>query len=123
VHVLRDPTRGGVGTTLNEIAASANVEIELDEASLPVPEPVRAASEILGLDPLYIANEGVVLVILPEKYALEAVSILRQFPEGKNARRIGQVLTTGKALVKMKTIYGNHRIISMLAGDQLPRIC
>ncbi|GHU61783.1 hydrogenase expression/formation protein HypE [Bacteroidia bacterium] len=123
VHVLRDPTRGGVGTTLNEIAASANVEIELDEASLPVPEPVRAASEILGLDPLYIANEGVVLVILPEKYALEAVSILRQFPEGKNAKRIGQVLTAGKALVKMKTIYGNHRIVSMLAGDQLPRIC
>ncbi|MDR3217381.1 MAG: hydrogenase expression/formation protein HypE [Dysgonamonadaceae bacterium] len=123
VHVLRDPTRGGVGTTLNEIAASANVAIELNEASLPVPEPVRAASEILGLDPLFIANEGIVLLILPEKYADEALSILRRFPEGANARPIGQVLTTGKALVKLKTIYGNNRIVSMLAGDQLPRIC
>jgi hydrogenase expression/formation protein HypE len=123
VHVLRDPTRGGVGTTLNEIAGSANVEIELDEASLPVPEPVKAASEILGIDPLFIANEGIVLVILPEKYANEALAALQQFPEGKNAKRIGRVLTTGKALVKMKTPYGNHRIVSMLAGDQLPRIC
>jgi len=123
VHVLRDPTRGGTGTTLNEIARSAKVEIELDEASLPVPEPVCAASEILGIDPLYIANEGIVLVILPEESAEKAISILHRFPEGKNAKRIGRVLTQGKALVKLKTIYGNHRIVSMLAGDQLPRIC
>ena len=123
VHVLRDPTRGGVGTTLNEIARSAKVEIELDEASLPVPEPVNAASEILGIDPLFIANEGIVLVILPEEQAEKALTILRRFPEGKNATCIGRVLTQGKALVKLKTIYGNHRIVSMLAGDQLPRIC
>ena len=123
IHVLRDPTRGGVGTTLNEIARSAKVEIELDEVSLPVPEPVYAASEILGIDPLFIANEGIVLVILPEEYAEKTISILRRFPEGENAKRIGRVLTQGKALVKLKTIYGNHRIVSMLAGDQLPRIC
>jgi hydrogenase expression/formation protein HypE len=123
VHVLRDPTRGGVGTTLNEIAHSANVEIELDEASLPVPGPVSAASEILGIDPLFIANEGVVLVILPDEQAEKALAILHRFPEGKNAKRIGRALTQGKALVKLKTIYGNHRIVSMLAGDQLPRIC
>ena len=123
VHVLRDPTRGGVGTTLNEIARTAKVEIELDEASLPVPQPVRAASEILGIDPLYIANEGIVLIVLPEEYAEKAISILRRFPEGKNAKRIGRVLSQGKSLVKLKTIYGNHRIITMLAGDQLPRIC
>jgi hydrogenase expression/formation protein HypE len=123
VHVLRDPTRGGVGTTLNEIARSAKVEIELDEASLPVPEPVYAASEILGIDPLFIANEGIVLIILPEEYAEKVLSILHRFPEGKNAKRIGRVLTQGKSLVKLKTIYGNHRIVPMLAGDQLPRIC
>jgi len=123
IHVLRDPTRGGVGTTLNEIARSAKVEIELDEVLLPVPEPVCAASEILGIDPLFIANEGIVLVILPEKYAGKALSILHRFPEGKDAKHIGRVLTQGKSLVKLKTIYGNHRIVSMLAGDQLPRIC
>ena len=123
IHVLRDPTRGGVGTTLNEIARSAKVEIELDEASIPVPKQVFAASEILGIDPLFIANEGIVLVILPEEYAEKAISILRSFQEGKNAKHIGRVKTQGKALVKLKTIYGNHRIISMLAGDQLPRIC
>ena len=123
VHVLRDPTRGGAGTTLNEIARSAKVEIELDEVSLPVPQPVGAASEILGIDPLFIANEGIVLVVLPEESAEKALSILHRFPEGKNAKRIGRVLTQGKALVKLKTIYGNHRVVTMLAGDQLPRIC
>jgi len=123
VHVLRDPTRGGVGTTLNEIAHSAKVEIELDEATLPIPQSVYASSEILGIDPLFIANEGIVLIILSEDYAEKALSILHRFPEGKNARRIGRVLTQGKVLVKLKTIYGNHRIVSMLAGDQLPRIC
>ena len=123
IHVLRDPTRGGIGTTLNEIARSANVEIEIDEASIPATEPVCTASEILGIDPLFIANEGIVLVILPEEYAEKAISILRRYPEGKNATHIGRVLTQGKALVKLKTIYGNHRIVSMLAGDQLPRIC
>ena len=123
VHVLRDPTRGGVGATLNEIAQSANLEIELDEATLPVPEPVRAASEILGIDPLFIANEGIVLVILPEEYTQKAFSILRRFSEGKNATCIGRVLEHGNPLVKLKTIYGNRRIVSMPAGDQLPRIC
>ena len=123
VHVVRDPTRGGVGTTLNEIARSAKVEIELEEASLPVPQPVQVASEILGIDPLFIANEGIVLLILPEEYAKQALSIFHRFTEGKNAKRIGRVLSQGKALVKLKTIYGNHRIVTMLAGDQLPRIC
>ncbi|GHT78296.1 hydrogenase expression/formation protein HypE [Bacteroidia bacterium] len=123
VHVLRDPTRGGVGTTLNEIAQSAKVEIVLDETTIPIPETVRAASELLGIDPLFIANEGIVLIILPEKEATGALSVLRQFPEGKNASIIGQVTATGKASVQLKTGYGNHRIVSMLNGDQLPRIC
>jgi hydrogenase expression/formation protein HypE len=123
VHVMRDPTRGGVATTLNEIANSANVEITLDETLLSIPDPVRAASEILGLEPLYIANEGVILFILPEYQADKALSILHQYPEGKNAGIIGKVDSKGNALVKLKTAYGNHRIITMLTGDQLPRIC
>jgi len=123
VHVLRDPTRGGVSTTLNEIANAANIEIELEEESLPIPETVRSASEILGLDPLYIANEGIVLIILPERHAAEALDIINNFPEGKNASVIGKVTKKGNASVRIKTLYGGSRIMSMLSGDQLPRIC
>ena len=123
VHVLRDPTRGGVSGTLNEIAKAASVEIVLDEASLPIPEAVRGASEILGLDPLYIANEGLVLVILPKSMAEEALQIMHACPEGKQAQIIGTVGEKGKALVKMKTEYGNYRIVDTLTGEQLPRIC
>ena len=123
IHVLRDPTRGGVGTTLNEIADAAQVEIELDEALMPIPDAVRAASEMLGLDPLYIANEGLVLVILPGEYAKEALSIMKKHPEGNDAVIIGRVVGSGKASVRMKTLYGGSRIIGMLNGDQLPRIC
>lgn len=123
VHVLRDPTRGGVSTTLNEIASAANVEIELDEASLPIPEAVHAASEMLGLDPLYIANEGIVLIILPEKHADDALAILNKYEEGKQAVVIGKIINEGTPSLKMKTLYGGHRIIDMLNGDQLPRIC
>ena len=125
VHVLRDPTRGGVSGVLNEIAQDADVEIILDEVSLPIPEAVRAASEMLGLDPLYVANEGLVLVVLPEPLAEQALTVLRGFEEGKHAAVIGHI--TGKsavtARVKMKTVYGNYRIIDMLSGEQLPRIC
>lgn len=123
VHVLRDPTRGGVSGTLNEIAKTASVEIILDGEALPIPDAVRGAAEILGLDPLYIANEGLVLVILPERFASEALQIMRHFPEGKEAKIIGRVSEKGKALVKMKTQYGNYRIVDTLSGEQLPRIC
>lgn len=125
VHVLRDPTRGGVSGTLNEIAEAAQVDILLDEASLPIPEAVQAASDLLGLDPLYVANEGVVLILLPENRADEAVNLLRQYPEGKAATIIGRVETAigGRPLVKMKTRYGGTRIVDMLSGEQLPRIC
>lgn len=123
IHVLRDPTRGGVSGTLNEIAQAAGVEIILDEAALPIPDAVRGASEILGLDPLYIANEGLVLVILPAEQAEQALAIMHSCPEGRDAMVIGKVSNTGKALVRMKTLYGNYRIIDMLSGEQLPRIC
>lgn len=123
IHVLRDPTRGGISSTLNEIAQSSNVDIEIDEASLPIPDAVRSASEILGLDPLYIANEGVVVVILPEEKANDALSLMRRFPEGEKAVVIGKVTASGSGSVKMKTLYGGRRIVTMLNGDQLPRIC
>lgn len=123
VHVLRDPTRGGVSGTLNEIAQTAEIGIVLDESALPIPDTVRGASEMLGLDPLYIANEGVVLISLPEVLAEQALSILHHFPEGKKATVIGQVVEKGKAWVKMRTCYGGYRIVDMLSGEQLPRIC
>lgn len=123
VHVLRDPTRGGVSGTLNEIASAAGVEIELDEALLPIPPAVSAACEILGLDPLYVANEGLVLLIAPERYAEEMLSVMRTFPEGKSATRIGRVSASGRGVVKMKTVVGSTRVVDMLSGEQLPRIC
>ena len=125
VHVLRDPTRGGVSGTLNEIAQDAGVDILLDEDALPIPEAVRAASEMLGLDPLYIANEGLVLVILPESLAEQALPLMRGFEEGRQATVIGRITKQSgeQARVKMKTLYGNYRIIDMLSGEQLPRIC
>lgn len=123
VHVLRDPTRGGVSGTLNEIAQAAGVEIILDETSLPIPDAVRGASEILGLDPLYVANEGLVLAILPEEKADKALAIMQNCPEGKGAAVIGHIAMKGNPLVKMKTLYGNYRIVDMLSGEQLPRIC
>lgn len=123
IHVLRDPTRGGVSSTLNEIALSSNVGMEIDETLLPIPDTVRTASEMLGLDPLYIANEGVAIVVLPEGKASEALAIMHRFPEGEKAVVIGRVTTSGSALVKMKTRYGSKRIVTMLNADQLPRIC
>jgi hydrogenase expression/formation protein HypE len=123
IHVLRDPTRGGVSSTLNEIAQSSNTEIEIDETLLPIPDVVRSASEMLGLDPLYIANEGVALVMLPASFAKEALQVMRQFPEGEKAVIIGAVTAREGASVKMKTLYGGHRVMTMLSGDQLPRIC
>lgn len=123
IHVMRDPTRGGVGTTLNEIADAAQVEIELDEKELPVPDAVKAASEMLGLDPIYIANEGVALVVLPAAFAEKALAIMKRYPEGQQAVVIGKVVSSEKASVRMKTLYGGSRIIGMLNGDQLPRIC
>lgn len=89
---------------------------------LPILDAVRGASEILGLDPLYIANKGLVLVILPEEKTEQALAVMQNYPEGKNATVIGCIQEKGYALVKMKTLYGNYRIVDMLSGEQLPRI-
>ncbi len=123
VHVLRDPTRGGVASTLNEIAAQAGVGIRLEETSIPVSEDVRGACEILGLDPLYVANEGKCLVIVAPEAADAALAALRRHPLGKHAARIGEVVPDHAGKVVMRSRIGGLRIVDLLTGEQLPRIC
>jgi len=123
IHVLRDPTRGGVATTLNEIARQSQVGIKLSEKALPVSPKVSAVCEILGLDPLYIANEGKVIVITPAKHADKVMTVMKQNKYGKNSCMIGEVVDDPKSRVYMETLIGGQRMIEMLAGEQLPRIC
>ena len=123
IHVLRDPTRGGVASALNEIAQASQVGFRLDESRLPVPPTVRGACEMLGLDPLYVANEGVLLAIVPRSHAPAALAALRSHPLGVEACLIGQALPEHPGMVTMKTFMGGTRVVDMLPGDQLPRIC
>ena len=123
VHVLRDPTRGGVASALNEIAAASSVGIEIDEGTLPVPGDVRAACEMLGLDPLYVANEGVMVAFVPEAQSAAALAALRAHPLGAEAVCIGRVLAAHSRLVALRTLLGGTRVVDLLPGDQLPRIC
>lgn len=123
VHTLRDPTRGGLASALNEIAAAARVGIALDETSLPIPAPVAAACEMLGFDPLYVANEGVLVAFVPEPLADAALGALRSHPLGRGAARVGRVTAEHPGLVVLETGIGGTRIVDMLPGDQLPRIC
>jgi hydrogenase expression/formation protein HypE len=122
-HVLRDPTRGGLATTLNEIAKQSSVCIWLEETSLLVHPAVKAASEMLGFDPLYIANEGKLIVIVPAEEASQALVSLRQNGYGQNAARVGEVRSDPKGRVLLHTQIGGTRILDMLAGEMLPRIC
>lgn len=122
-HALRDPTRGGVATALNEIARQSQVAIELVEASVPVRPAVAAACELLGLDPLYAANEGAMLVILPPEQAEAALAALRGHPRGQEAARIGQVISGPPGRVLVKTALGSHRLLDRHVGEQMPRIC
>jgi hydrogenase expression/formation protein HypE len=123
VHVLRDPTRGGVATTLNEIARQSGVCITLNESALPVRPQVAAACEMLGFDPLYIANEGRVLVVLPRAEAEDALKAMRAAKYGADAVVIGEVSAAPQGRVLLKTAYGSTRVVDMLAGEMLPRIC
>jgi hydrogenase expression/formation protein HypE len=123
VHTLRDPTRGGLASTLNEIAAAARVGIALNETSLPIPTPVAAACEMLGFDPLYVANEGVLVAFVPERLADAAVDALRAHPLGHAAVRIGRVTSEHPGMVVLETGIGGTRVVDMLPDDQLPRIC
>ena len=123
VHVLRDPTRGGLATTVNEIAQQSGVGVMLEEPTLPVLPAVAAGCEILGLDPLYLANEGKLICVLPERHAKKALEIMRRDPLGRAARVIGRVTAENPGKVVLRTGLGGHRLLGMLEGEQLPRIC
>ena len=123
IRCMRDPTRGGVSSTLNEIAERSNIGIELEESSLPIHEEVRGACELLGLDPLYVANEGKLIAIVAPEAAAAVLQSMRNHPLGAEARIIGTVKKDNSGLVTMRTPLGTTRIVDMLAGDQLPRIC
>ena len=123
IHVLRDPTRGGVGTVLNEIAESSRVGIKIYESRLPVKKEVAAICELLGYDPLYVANEGKLLAFVPEDAADRVLEKMKENAFGKDACCIGEVVTDRPGRVVMQTRIGGMRIVDMLAGEQLPRIC
>ena len=123
VRVLRDPTRGGVATTLCEFAESAKLGVELDEAAIPVRRDVSAACALLGLDPLYCANEGKMLAVVAPEDAQAALAALRSRPEGENAAIIGRVTVERPGRVALRTAAGGARLLQKLAGAQLPRIC
>jgi hydrogenase expression/formation protein HypE len=123
VHVLRDPTRGGVAAALNEIAASSHVGVEIEERSVPVPDDVRAACGFLGLDPLVVANEGKLVAFVPDEQAERALEVLRANPRGSGAVRIGSVSAEHPGVVVARTGIGGTRVVDLPLGEQLPRIC
>jgi hydrogenase expression/formation protein HypE len=123
VHVLRDPTRGGVASALNEIAASAGVGVVLEETRIPVWDQVKGACEILGLDPLYVANEGKCLAIVAAEAAEAVLEAMRSHPLGSEAAIIGQVVEEHPGTVILRSQVGGKRVVDMLSGEQLPRIC
>ena len=123
VHAMRDATRGGLATVLNEFALASNLGIRLNEQSLPIRGEVKGTCEILGLDPLYLANEGKLVVVVPRSHAESVLSAMKSHPAGKEACIVGEVTASPPGVVMMQTIFGSERIVDMLVGDQLPRIC
>jgi hydrogenase expression/formation protein HypE len=123
VHTMRDPTRGGLSATLNEIANSANVGMQIDETRLPVHAEVQAACELLGLDPVYVANEGKVVFFVAPEAAEQVLAILHAHPLGKEAARIGTVVAEHPRMLVARTAMGSNRVIAPQIGEQLPRIC
>lgn len=123
IHVLRDPTRGGVASAMNEIARSARCGMRLEQTSIPIAEEVQGACEILGLDPLYVANEGVLIAIAPAEAEAPLLRAMHSHPSGTNARRIGTIVSDHPGVVVMRTTVGGTRVVDMLSGEQLPRIC
>ncbi len=120
---MRDPTRGGLATALNELAGQAGVAVALDETALPVREAVAGACEILGIDPLYVANEGKLVAIVAAQAADAALASLRAQPLGAEAAIVGTVRAEPEGFVLIDTVFGGSRIVDMLVGDPLPRIC
>jgi hydrogenase expression/formation protein HypE len=123
IHVLRDPTRGGVASALNEIARASQVGMVIDERKLPVQDAVRAACELLGMDPIYVANEGKLIAIAPPADADRLLARMRAHPQGRQAAIIGHVTADHPGIVAARTGIGGTRIVDMMVGEQLPRIC
>ena len=123
IHCLRDATRGGLATVLNEFAQSSRVAIRIHERALPLREEVRGACELLGLDPLYLANEGKLAAIVPAGIADELVEEMRAHPAGAQAAIVGDVIEAPAGVVMLQTGFGGGRIVDLLVGEQLPRIC
>ncbi len=123
IHCLRDPTRGGLATTLNELSRQSSVGMVIDEEAVPIKGQIAAACELLGLDPLYVANEGKLVCICPAEKAEKLLAIMRANPLGNDAAIIGQVIEDKHNFVQMKTAFGGTRVVDWLSGEQLPRIC
>ncbi len=123
IHCLRDPTRGGLATTLNELARQSGVGMRLQESAIPIKPQVKAACELLGLDPLYVANEGKLICICAQEDAQKLLETMRAHPLGQEASIIGQVAEDQNCFVQMETSFGGSRIVDWLVGEQLPRIC
>jgi len=123
IHALRDPTRGGLVSSLNELAQQSKVSIRINEKEIPIREEVLAACEMLGFDPLYVANEGKMIAIVPPEDAGKVLKTIRQNKYGRDAAIIGEVGAENPGRVVMKTVLGSHRIVDMIIGDLLPRIC
>jgi hydrogenase expression/formation protein HypE len=123
VHAMRDPTRGGLASTLNEIALASDVGVVIDEVSLPVRTEVQSACELLGLDPVYVANEGKAVFFVASEAADRVLAVLRQHPHGRDAACIGHVTAEHKRMLVARTAMGANRVIPTMIGEQLPRIC
>lgn len=123
IHFMRDPTRGGVATVLNELAKDSGLGIDLFQNAIPVSEQVEGACEMLGLDPLYVANEGIFIAVVKAEIAGEVISVLKETDAGKNAAIIGTVTNEHQKQVMLTSSIGGRRMLNMLAGEQLPRIC
>ncbi len=123
IRCLRDPTRGGLGTTLNEFARQSGVGMLIREAAIPVRPEVSAACEFLGLDPLYVANEGKLIAICPPEDAERLLAAMRTHPRGADSAIIGEVVADAHCFVQMETSFGGRRVVDWLTGEQLPRIC
>jgi hydrogenase expression/formation protein HypE len=123
IRCLRDPTRGGLATTLNELARQSGVGMKLQESAIPIKPEVKAACELLGLDPIYVANEGKLICICPPPDAQKLIATMHANPHGKEASIIGEVIEDANHMVQMETIFGGSRVVDWLVGEQLPRIC
>lgn len=123
IRWMRDPTRGGVSSALNELADGSEVGVKLDESAIPVRPDVHAACEMLGLDPLYVANEGKLIAVVPPEHADAVLAVMRSHPRGEDAAAIGEIVDDHRGMVILKSLVGGERVVTMLAGEQLPRIC